>query len=382
MPTSALFSRRKPANATQLAAELRKALESGVFVEGDQLPTIRQLTDATGLPYNAVNRAFSILQAEGLLVSRKRAGTFVAPRRHDPEVQRTIMRIFALIGPELSASFYPALLKGFDQAAGMLGYQIITSNTDNDVHVQADTILQLMDKFIAGVAIVPATLGLSPTHHIRQLQRQQIPVVLLHRRVEDVQAPLIAIPAEKVGEMAGRHLVETGHKRIAFCASQRAGSSLGKGYERGLRRVLSAAGIELQDKHVDYGDIVLFNKENFAIYEARLEQWFAQHMVRKDRPTAIFTSFESVGEIIYLAALRHGLRVPEDLSIVTIGGEDRRGAIAHRLACVTIHELQAGQLTAKLLDEMHHHQRPINDQETFEIGIGFDPAQTLAPAPA
>ncbi|MCC6683276.1 MAG: GntR family transcriptional regulator [Phycisphaeraceae bacterium] len=381
MVTKALFSRRKPANANQLASQLRQALESGVFAEGDQLPTIRQLTDATGLPYNAVNRAFSILQAEGLLVSRKRAGTFVAPRQHESEPPHTTMHVFALIGPELSAGFYPSLQKGFDHAAGLLGYQIITSSTDNDVHVQADTILQLMDKLIAGVAIVPATVGLSPAHHIRQLQRQQIPVVLLHRSVEGVQAPLIALPAEKIGEMAGRQLIEAGHRRIAFCASQRGGSSLGTGYEQGIRRVLKSVGVEIQDKHVDYGDIVLFNNENFSAYESRLEQWFNQNMSGKDRPTAVFTSFESVGEIIYLSALRHGLRVPQDLSIITVGGQDRRGAIARRLASVTIHEQQAGQLTATLLHEMHQRRRPLDGQDMFEIEIGFDPAQSLSLAP-
>jgi len=379
--TATLFQRRKPANVSQLAEELRKAVELGLLHTGEQLPTIRQLAEETGLTYNAVNRAFAILQAEGLLISRKRAGTFVAEKSisHAPPARTTMMRVFALIGPELTTGFYPALQKGLDQAAGARGYQIITSNTDNDVRVQADTILQLMDKSVAGVAIVPATLGPSPAHHIRLLQRQQIPVVMLHRGVEDVQAPLIAIPADRVGELAGRTIAERGHARVAYCASQRAGSSLN--YERGLRRTLAETGLALREEDIDYGDIVLFDNQNYADYEAHLDAWFTQRMHGPDRPTALFTSFESLGEIAYLVAMRHGLRVPEDLSIVTVGGLDRRGAIGRRLASVTIHEQQAGALTASLLDQMVRGERALDDNESFTIEVGFDEAQSLGRAP-
>jgi len=371
-----LFQQRKPASVSQLVDDLRKAVARGVIEQGEQLPTIRQMADDTGLTYNAVNRAVSILQAEGLLVSRKRAGTFVAGRRGRQQEDRSVMRIFALIGPELSTGFYPALQKGFDLAAAERGYQIITSNTDNDVRAQADTILQLMDKNIAGIAIVPATLGPSPSHHIRLLQRNRVPVVMLHRGMEGVQAPLITVPTEHVGAMAGRQLLERGHARIAYCASQRAG--LSRGYERGLRRALAEAGVTLRDEHVDYGDMVLFDNQNYAEYEDHLDRWFHLHMTGPDRPTALFTSFESLGEIAYLLAMRYGLRVPEDLSILTIGGQERRGAIVRRLACVTINEQQAGRLTADLLDQMHRGERALDDSESFTIEIGFDAAQSLA----
>lgn len=375
--SASILSRRKPRSVDQLADQLRKAVAVGALNDGDQLPTIRQLSEETGLAYNAVNRAFSILQAEGLLVSRKRAGTFVAKQKsNEAGDERPVIRVFALIGPELSAGFYPSLQKGFDSGSDDLGYQIITSSTNNDVRVQANTILQLMDKSVAGVAIVPATIGPSPAHHIRQLQRNNIPVVMLHRSVEDVHAPLVTIPTVQVGELAGREIIKRGHTRIGFCASQRAGSSAN--YLKGLSNAMADAGLELSDRHVHYGDMVVFDDENYAQYEASLEKWFDEHMVGPDRPTVLFSSFETIGEFAYFVALRRGLRVPEDLSIVTVGGQDRRGAIMRRLACVTVNEQQAGRLTAGLLDEMQNGRRSLDDQQNYMIDIDFDPAQSLA----
>lgn len=376
--TSALLGRRKPENVLQLTEQLRIAINTGVLKQGDQLPTIRQLSEETGLASNVISRTFSILQAEGLLISRKRAGTFVKtqPQNNGDHAPQTAVKVFALIAPELSTGYYPLLQKGFDLAAGQHGYQIIASHTDNDVRAQADSILQLMDKRVAGIALVPATLGPPPTHHIRQLQRNNIPVVMLHRSVEGVTAPQLRIPAEKIGKLAGQQLIDAGHTRIAYCASQHAGAAIG--YERGLTEVLSQAGLDLPEHRKLYGDIVLINDKQLSIYEKQFEAWFNEQMNRQDRPTAIFTSFETIGEIAYLTAINHSLKVPEDLSIITVGGNARHGAVTRRLASITLDETNAGMLTAKLLSEMNQGTRPIDDAEVFAIDIDFDPGQTIA----
>ncbi len=49
---------------------------------------------------------------------------------------------------------------------------------------QGDIILQLLDKRVAGVALLPPTVGKTPEYHFRQLQNQGIPIVMLHRGVD------------------------------------------------------------------------------------------------------------------------------------------------------------------------------------------------------
>lgn len=376
--TSTLLGRGRPANVAQLTDQLRLAVRAGVFRPGQKIPTIRELADETGLAINVVSRAFGNLQAEGLFVSRKRAGTFVRESvgSNGEEEKRSKMRIFALIAPELSIGYYALLQRGFDRAAGELGYQIVVSNTDNDVRYQADTLLQLIDKGVSGVALVPSTLGPSADHQVRLLQRAHIPVVLLHRPVPEIEAPLLSIPAESIGRMAAEKLIEAGHQRIAYCASQRGGAALG--YERGFRLALDQAGIELRDEHVFYGNMTFLNADHYRAYEKDFEVWFDRVWQKKDRPTAIFTSFESLGDIIYVAALRRGVQVPQDFSLLAVGGKERRGAVGRRLSCVTLDEEQTGRETVRLLDEMCREQRPIVSNDNYPISIDFDPGETLA----
>lgn len=384
MPTLAALKidiSRKPLGAQELADQLRAGVDRGLFERGERMPTIRRLAEETGLTYNVVNRAFAILQSEGLLITRKRAGTFVAKESASRgadrlrEQRESKIRVFALVGPELSSGFYPTLQKGLGAAAGKAGYQIISSDTEGDVGIQADTIMQLIDKSVAGVALVPATLGAPPVHHIRLLQNQGIPVVFLHRGIEGVSAPQIVIPAEQVGMQAAQQLVDRSHTRVAFCTSQRVGSAIG--YEVGFRHVLAAASLDLPEACIFNCDMKLHNKDAYTKCEAEMAGWFDRVMASNDRPSAIFTSFESLGEVLYLLAIRRGLRVPEDLSIVTVGGSERHGAISRRLACVVLDEFCAGELAADLLSQMNTGSRAIDDAEVFTVKVDFDPAESL-----
>ena len=59
--------------------------------------------------------------------------------------------------PNTVEASYPSLLEGFQTAAGEGHRQVIVCSAHNDLTVRpSDAILQLLDKDVAGVAIVPS----------------------------------------------------------------------------------------------------------------------------------------------------------------------------------------------------------------------------------
>ncbi|MCR9095589.1 MAG: PLP-dependent aminotransferase family protein [bacterium] len=68
----------------QIYRSIRDAILSGRVAAGTRLPTTRALAEELGVSRNTVVSAFEPLQAEGYVVSRVGAGTFVAPQL-DPE---------------------------------------------------------------------------------------------------------------------------------------------------------------------------------------------------------------------------------------------------------------------------------------------------------
>ena len=67
-----------------ISAQLRRAIESGAYGEGDQLPPERELAVTFRAARSTVRRALDQLERAGLVSRRLGSGTFVmAPARHD-----------------------------------------------------------------------------------------------------------------------------------------------------------------------------------------------------------------------------------------------------------------------------------------------------------
>lgn len=63
----------------QVRAQIAELIGRGELEEGERLPTVRRLAADLGLAVNTVARAYKELEAEGLVTTRSRAGTVVAP---------------------------------------------------------------------------------------------------------------------------------------------------------------------------------------------------------------------------------------------------------------------------------------------------------------
>ena len=66
----------------QVRAQLAGLITTGELNEGDRLPTVRGLAADLGIAVNTVARAYRELEAEGLVLTRRRAGTTVAAGSH------------------------------------------------------------------------------------------------------------------------------------------------------------------------------------------------------------------------------------------------------------------------------------------------------------
>jgi DNA-binding GntR family transcriptional regulator len=69
-----------PISAAQLAAELREEIAAGKYDGTGRIPSLTQLRDRTGLSLNSVQRAVSMLKADGLVRGVPGRGVYLAPR--------------------------------------------------------------------------------------------------------------------------------------------------------------------------------------------------------------------------------------------------------------------------------------------------------------
>ena len=69
----------------QVADQVRRLVASGELAPGTTLPSVRQLAGDLGVNLNTIARAYRLLEGEGFLVIRDRAGVAVAAPAKDIE---------------------------------------------------------------------------------------------------------------------------------------------------------------------------------------------------------------------------------------------------------------------------------------------------------
>jgi DNA-binding transcriptional regulator YhcF (GntR family) len=87
----------------QVRTQIAEAIESGALAAETRLPTVRQLAGDLGLAVNTVARAYRELETEGLVETRGRHGSFVAPldtttRRQAVRATRTFASAMRRLG--------------------------------------------------------------------------------------------------------------------------------------------------------------------------------------------------------------------------------------------------------------------------------------------
>ena len=74
----------------QLRRQIAAAVASGTLAPGDRLPTVRQLAGDLGVANGTVMRAYAELEAAGVVVTGRGAGTTVAHRPASPDPARSL----------------------------------------------------------------------------------------------------------------------------------------------------------------------------------------------------------------------------------------------------------------------------------------------------
>lgn len=141
------------------------------------------------------------------------------------------------------------------------------------------------------------------------LKEEELPFVLLDRRVDDPDISYIAADNLNGALLLTKHLLELGHRRIGFTARPELGAT---SVDRlaGYRQALEAAEIPLDESLVIS-----------TVIEARSGYYAANELLElANPPTAIFAIHDTVAVDAFQAVIERGLRVPQDVAIAGFDG--------------------------------------------------------------
>ena len=209
----------------------------------------------------------------------------------------------ALLVPEIINSFYTTLARGAEDVANANGLHLIIGNTDEKPEKEKVYVELMVASRVEGVIVASAGRSAKP---LRLLVEREVPTVLVDRVVDGFNADIVRGDSYNGAIVLTNHLIELGHTEIALINGHPE-TSAAVDREAGYREALRRAGIKVDERRLSSGTWFIEDAE------ARVDRLLRQRVP----VTAIFgaNNFMAIGAL--RALRRNGLRVPEDVALVS-----------------------------------------------------------------
>lgn len=279
------------------------------------MSTIRDVAKRAGVApitvSRVINRSRNVSEATRARVQEAIDELGYVPNRLARSLRLKRTHTLALVVTDITNPFWTTVVRGVEDAAQDAGFNVILCNTDECEAKQEQYLDILLQKRVDGIVLVPARAS---AKLVDWIQRQTTPVVVLDRRVPSVRADVVRGDSEGGAYQLVRHLLSLGHRQIAVLSGPKDVSTAADRVD-GYCRALAEAGLEIRADWIRYG----------SFSQASGYEMAQQVLAASPRPTALFAinNFIAIGA---LRALRDaGLRVPEDMSVVTF--DDRTSGL-------------------------------------------------------
>jgi DNA-binding LacI/PurR family transcriptional regulator len=220
--------------------------------------------------------------------------------------------------PELSDNYSVLVMDGIEEVLVEEGYFYLTASHRRKADLIEEYPRLLMDRSVEGFIAIDTALQHS----------FPLPVIAVagHKKIEGVTN--ITLDHKRAAELALNHLYQLGHRQIAFMRGQ-AHSSDSEDRWNSFMAIAKKLGLEVHPE--------LTQQLTVNVSSPELGYPVVQQLLATKRPFTALVSFNDLAAIGAIRAFRdHGLRVPEDVSIV--GFDDIQEAAFYNPSLTTIRQ--------------------------------------------
>ena len=331
----------------------------------DRIPTEKELMEQFQVSRITVVNALAALVKEGLIYRVPGRGSFVAEPKSigsssvreeqaggtegldvngagsgNQERRRNVV---GFMMPTLDDYFAMRLINSIQQTLNERGYSLIVAFSGGSKEREEQQIREMLDMGISGLLLFPVDEDIY-NEEILSLKVNGFPFVLIDRYLPGVDTHYVCSDNRKGAEMAVAHLWELGHRNIAICTDA-------------FRDCVSVqdriAGYmnEYQRRGAMINPALILTDFTLPVGEEADDSVLARYM-KSEMATAYIALHGKLGMRMHQIAKRAGLRVPEDISIVTFDDpehlEERETFFSH----IYQNEAQIGRRAATILADI------------------------------
>lgn len=257
------------------------------------------------------------------------------------------------IGMLVTASnnpFFAEIVAAVERYCSRQNYQLILANTEGDQARLQKSLQMLLQKQVDGLLLM-----CSDTHLSEQIELSlNIPAVIMDWWPTELNADKIVENSEFGGYLATKTLIQHGHHEIAIITGNLQ-KPLALNRLNGYKKAMAEAGFVVREEWI------IESHFNFQGGIEGMEKLF-----RLDKcPTAVFACSDSIAIGVYQTAWRHGLRIPQDISVIGYDNIALAEFLSPPLSTIHQPKNRLGKLAVETL--LERIKNPQKSYRTFQL---------------
>ena len=250
------------------------------------------------------------------------------------------LRTIGMIVLDIANPYFAEVALGVEDVLYNHGFSVFIGNSNQQPEREERLLRQYEEHRVRGIILAPIA---GVNQYAKRLRRRGIPVVMLDRAY-DSEACGVGVDDVEGGRLAATHLVERGHRRLAFVGGPMVLAQVRDrraGAERALRSL------------TDDGSLLTVTTPALAIQPGLEAAEEILALPPATRPTAVFAANDLLAIGLLQGFVSAGVRVPEDIAL--IGYDDIEFAASSAVPLSSIHQprrAMGAQAAALLIDQI------------------------------
>ncbi len=252
-----------------------------------------------------------------------------------------------IVTQNIGSPFYDAVMQGMIDGFSGTSYSPIFADGQWQESTEADVIRTLLDRQVDGLLLLGGDV---PEEQLAEL-KQRLPTIVVGKDLPGWEQQCVYVDNVSAAYDATQHLIDFGHRKIALIRGIANHQDAIRRFE-GYCKALADAGIEFDPELVLEGD---FSAQSGILAINSL-------LLRGKQFTAVFCANDMVAYGARLALYRHGIRVPDDVSLIGFDDQAESAYTTPPLTTVRQPASEMGSAAAAALVKLMR-------GETFELPV-------------
>jgi DNA-binding LacI/PurR family transcriptional regulator len=336
----------------QVLEFLEEGIRNGTFPLDSLLPSEIELTKSLQVSRPTVRHALQILARQGKVKRFPGRGTVVINPASEPQRSRTFN--LGLVMPELRDSFMLRIVNGIERVAAQSNYNLILTSSESQSGVEENILTNLWEnQKVDGFLLMPADAP-QPHPKLQEFAKMKVPIVLIDRFFEAWGFPWVCSDNVRGGYLITRHLIEHGHRRIAFITRPNSYVSSVAQRIQGYRQAL-------EENHLEYKPGLVFQGLLPSMSEYQILGGGTQQLLEFDRKaigeflahqreiSAVVACNDILASHVYEVCGQLGMSIPGDLTVVGYDDTTITSLLNPPLTTIRQHASEMGKRAASML---------------------------------